>query len=59
MARLSQSSGDSGSGEFGITLPGVGATQGSVTVHHTVLILLVCLIALWLLGGLVFKSVRM
>lgn len=59
MARLAQSSGDSGSGEFGVTLPGIGATSGSVTVHHTVLILLVCLVALWLLGGVAFKSIRM
>lgn len=59
MARLAQSSGDSGSGEFGVTLPGAGAVQGTVTVHHTVLILLAMLLVLWLLGGVVFRSIRM
>lgn len=59
MARLAQSSGDSGSGEFGVTLPGAGALQGQITVHHTVLILLFALLALWLLGGVAFRSVRM
>ncbi len=58
---IAQSSGDSGSGEFGVTLPGgnqVGV-KAQYTVAHTVLILLVALLALWLLGGIVFRKIRM
>ena len=57
--RLQQSSGDSGSGEFGVTIPGVGTTEAKVTIHHTVLILVVLLVGLWILGGIFFRSVRM
>lgn len=59
---MPQSTGDSGSAEFGVTLPGGGRTAGvtgQVTLGHTVLILVVCLVLLWALGGGVFRGIRM
>ncbi len=61
MAAMPRTSADSGSGEFGVTLPGgnqVGVSA-NYTIGHTVLILLLCLLALWFLGGAVFKGIRM
>lgn len=51
------STGDSGSAQYGVSLPG-GNVSGQVTVHHTVAIVLACLLGLWFLGGVVFKGVR-
>jgi hypothetical protein len=60
MAKLSVSSGDTGSGETGVTLngavPGLGA---NVTVGHTLVLIVGALALLWLLGLVVFKSIRM
>ena len=61
-------SGDTGSGETGVSL-GAHATgnpfdsgfqaSANVTVVHTWLIVVVALVALWLLGGVAFKGIRM
>jgi len=62
------SSGDTGSGELGINLdphatgyPIRGALDraGAVTSGHTWLIIVLALALLWLLGGGLFRSVRM
>jgi hypothetical protein len=61
---LATSSGDTGSGQTGVSLSGhaggngAGVTAG-VTVGHTVLLILGALAILWLLGAGVFKSIRM
>lgn len=60
-----QSSGDSGSGEYGVNLdahatgnptPTIG---GRVTVGHTWLIVAGALLLLWLFGGTILRAVRM
>jgi hypothetical protein len=60
-----QSSGDTGSGDLGVNL-GAHMTgnpirhgQAAPTVLHTWLIVVGALLLLWLLGGYVFKSIRM
>lgn len=61
------SSGDTGSGETGINLgahvSGNGTPQGTatanVTVGHTWLIIIGALGLLWIMGGGIFKSIRM
>jgi hypothetical protein len=55
-------SGDTGSGQTGVTLTGAvpGAGFGAnVTVGHTLLLILGAVLLLWLLGAVVFKSIRM
>jgi len=59
-------SADTGSGQVGANLdahatgnPVAVGGSGSVTVGHTWLIVIGALALLWLLGGVVFKSVRM
>lgn len=59
---MSMSSGDTGSGQTGVTVSGAipGAGFGAnVTVGHTLLLILGALLLLWLLGAVVFKSIRM
>ena len=59
---MSMTSGDTGSGQTGVTLTGTapGASVGaSVTVGHTLLLILGAVLVLWLLGAVVFKSIRM
>lgn len=58
---MPRTDGDSGSAEFGVTLPGGNSAglKGEYTVHHTVFILLLILGLLWLLGGVVFRGIRM
>ena len=59
---MSMTSGDTGSGQTGVTLSGTvpGAGFGAnVTVGHTVLLILGAVALLWLLGSVVFKSIRM
>lgn len=51
--------GDTGSGQVGIALPGGYTATGNVTVSHTAFIIIAALIILWLLGAVVFRSVRM
>lgn len=60
MANLSMSSGDTGSGETGVQLNGAaGGLGANVTVGHTLLLVIGALVLLWLLGAVVFKSIRM
>lgn len=63
-----QSTGDSGSGEYGVDLtphatgdPIRGGAQklAAVTTGHTWVIIIGALALLWLLGGGLFKSIRM
>lgn len=59
---MSMTSGDTGSGQTGVTLTGnvPGAGFGAnVTVGHTMLLILGAVLILWLLGAVVFKSIRM
>ena len=59
---MSISSGDTGSGQTGVTLTGAvpGAGFGAnVTVGHTSVLILGAVLLLWLLGSVVFKSIRM
>lgn len=51
--------GDTGSGEVGVQLPGGYVAHGNVTVSHSAFIILAALLILWLLGAVVFRSVRM
>lgn len=60
------SSGDSGSQHVGPNLdshltgnPIPQATVGQVTVGHTWVIIAGALVLLWILGGVVFRSIRM
>lgn len=63
-----QSSGDSGSGQLGVNL-GAHTTGNPIrqtvsgyqlpTVAHTWLIIVLALALLWVLGGGIFKSIRM
>ena len=61
-----QSSGDTGSGDLGVNLgahmtgnPIRQSDSGNVTVGHTLVIIVGALLLLWLLGGVLFKSIRM
>lgn len=65
---MNQSSADTGSGELGVDLGphatgnpirGGGEKLAAVTSGHTWLIIVLALAALWLLGGGVFRSLRM
>lgn len=64
---MSMSSGDTGSADTGINLDGhltgnpipQAGISANVTVGHTWLIIVGAVALLWLLGGTVFKSVRM
>ena len=58
---LTPSSGDSGSAVLGITLPGAKPADSAapVTVGHTWVIIVGALALLWLLGGTVFRTIRM
>ena len=59
-----QSSGDSGSGEYGVNLDAhstgnpIRNISGSVTVGHTVVIIIGGLALLWIIGFL-FRNIRM
>lgn len=67
--QMSQSSGDTGSGAVGVNLdahltgnPFAGggvANMANVTVAHTWFIIVLAVALLWLLGGGVFRSIRM
>ena len=59
---MSMTSGDTGSGQTGVTLTGAlpGAGFGAnVTVGHTIVLILGAVFLLWLLGAVIFKSIRM
>ncbi len=59
---LTPSTGDSGSAALGITLPGGGKPADAtapVTVGHTWVIIVGALALLWILGGTVFRTIRM
>jgi hypothetical protein len=66
MTNMYQSSADTGSGDVGVNLgahttgnPISAGVTGKVTVGHTWLIIVVALILLWVLGGGVFRKIRM
>jgi hypothetical protein len=64
---LYQSSGDTGSGDTGVNLDAhvtgnpirSGKGAAGATVGHTWIIIVAALALLWLLGGGVFRSIRM
>lgn len=62
------SSGDTGSGETGVSLgghvsgnpyPENASASANVTIGHTWIIVVLALVLLWLLGGVAFKGIRM
>lgn len=65
---MHQSSADTGSGDTGVNLsahftgdpiPQSFGAGANVTVAHTWLIVVAALVLLWVLGGGIFKSIRM
>jgi len=59
MAQVPINGGDTGSAQVGITLPGGYSATGNATVSHSAFIIIGALVILWLLGAVVFRSVRM